>query len=50
LSENVKTVAELQERLVANHFNEWMGLEIVGLDEDSIEITMKWRDEMISNP
>jgi uncharacterized protein (TIGR00369 family) len=50
LSENIKTAKELQERLVANHFNDWMGLEIVGLDEESIEITMKWRDEMISNP
>lgn len=50
MSENVKTIEELQQRLVANHFNEWMGLEIVSLDEDRIEISMKWREEMISNP
>ena len=50
MAENVKTADELQTRLVANHFNEWMGLKIVGLDEDKIEITMTWRDEMISNP
>ena len=48
--ENVKTADELQTRLVANHFNEWMGLKIVGLDEEKIEITMTWREEMISNP
>ena len=50
MAENVKTADVLQTRLVANHFNEWMGLKIVGLDEDKIEITMTWRDEMISNP
>lgn len=50
VSENVKTAEELQERLIANHFNEWMGLKIVGLDEEKIEISMVWREEMISNP
>ena len=47
---NVKTAEELQVRLVANHFNEWMGLQIINLDEEKIEITMRWREEMISNP
>ena len=47
---NVKTAEELQVRLVANHFNEWMGLKIINLDEERIEITMRWREEMISNP
>ena len=47
---DVKTAEELQVRLVANHFNEWMGLKIINLDEEKIEITMRWREEMISNP
>ena len=47
---NVKTAEELQVRLVANHFNEWMVLKIINLDEEKIEITMRWREEMISNP
>ena len=50
MAENVKTAEELQVRLVANHFNEWMGLKIVALDEEKIEIMMGWREEMISNP
>jgi len=50
MAENVKIADELQTRLVANHFNEWMGLKIVDLDEEKIEITMTWREEMISNP
>jgi uncharacterized protein (TIGR00369 family) len=50
MSQNIKTKDELQTRLVANHFNEWMGLKIIGLEEDNIEISMTWREEMISNP
>jgi len=47
---NVVSIEKLQERLTANPFNAWMGLGIVALDEDTIEIGMKWREEMISNP
>ena len=50
MAENVVAVDKLQERLVANHFNAWMGLKIDDLDEESIAITMTWREEMISNP
>ena len=50
MSENVIGIEKLQERLTANKFNDWMGLSITKLDEDSIEISMKWREEMISNP
>jgi uncharacterized protein (TIGR00369 family) len=48
--QNIKTLEELQKRLVANHFNDWMGLKIIGLDEEKIDILMAWREEMISNP
>jgi uncharacterized protein (TIGR00369 family) len=47
---NVIGVEKLQERLVANKFNAWMGLKILALDEERIEIGMTWREEMISNP
>ena len=47
---NVVSVEKLQERLVANHFNAWMDLKILNLDEECIEISMTWREEMISNP
>jgi uncharacterized protein (TIGR00369 family) len=49
MADNVVSAEKLQERLIANHFNDWMGLKIVKLDEDSIEISMVWREEMISN-
>ncbi len=50
MPENVVSAEKLQERLTANPFNAWMGLKILRLDEDSIEIGLVWREEMISNP
>lgn len=47
---NVVTKEALQERLSANPFNNWMGMEIQDLTEDELIVTIKWRDEMISNP
>lgn len=50
MPDNVVSAEKLQERLSANPFNAWMGLKILNLDEDSIEIGLVWREEMISNP
>ena len=50
MADNVVSAEKLQERLTANLFNAWMGLEILSLDEERIEIGMKWREEMISHP
>ena len=50
MAENVIAADELEARLVASHFNAWMGLRILSCTEDGIEIGMTWREEMISNP
>ena len=50
MSENIVSLEDLQTRLTANPFNAWMGLSITALDEETIEIRMTWREEMISNP
>jgi uncharacterized protein (TIGR00369 family) len=50
MPENVVSAEKLNERLVANPFNAWMGLKIVELTEETIEISLEWREEMISNP
>jgi uncharacterized protein (TIGR00369 family) len=50
MPENVVSAEQLNERLVANPFNAWMGLRIVELTEETIEIALEWREEMISNP
>ena len=49
MPDNVVTQEKLQERLTANPFNNWLGLEIVCLTEDALQIRLKWREEMISN-
>ena len=50
MPENVISAEKLEERLTANPFNAWMGLRILKLTEDEIEIGMTWREDMISNP
>ncbi len=50
MSDNIVTTEKLNERLIANPFNAWMGLRILKLDEETIEIGLTWREEMISNP
>ncbi len=50
MPENVISAEKLEERLTANPFNAWMGLRILKLTDDEIEIGMTWREEMISNP
>ncbi len=47
---NVVTAEALQERLSANPFNNWMGMKIQDLTEDELIVTIKWREEMVSNP
>jgi len=50
MGENVVTADKLHERLVANPFNSWMGLKVIALDEEKLEIGLTWREEMVSNP
>lgn len=47
---NVVSKEDLQERMSANPFNSWMGMEIQELTEDELIVSIRWRDEMISNP
>lgn len=50
MADNVVTGEKLEARLVANPFNRWMGLHLIALGEETVEIGLKWREEMISNP
>jgi len=50
MAHNVVGAEKLNERLTANPFNKWMGLAILALDEEKIEIGLVWREEMVSNP
>lgn len=50
MTENVKSLDELQARMSANPFNDWMGMKIESLTEDQITVSIRWREEMVSNP
>ena len=50
MPENVVSKDALQERMSANPFNSWMGMKIESLTETEIEVSVRWREEMISNP
>lgn len=50
MAENVVTLEALQERMNANPFNHWMGMQIQELTEQEITVKINWREEMISNP
>lgn len=50
MPDNVVSREKLQERLTANPFNNWMGLKILDLTEEELQISLEWREEMISNP
>jgi len=40
----------LQEMLDIAPFHQWLGLEIRSCSEDGLELTMPWREEIVSNP
>jgi len=42
--------AGLQDMLDIAPFHQWLGLKIQSCSEDGIELTMPWRDEIVSNP
>src|SRR3546814_6634344 len=44
------TLESLQERLAINPFHQWLGLELVRVQDGEVEITARWRDEFLSNP
>ena len=50
MQKNIVTAEALQERMTANAFNNWMGMEIQELSEDQLVVAIKWRPEMMSNP
>lgn len=44
------TLERLQERLALNPFHQWLGLELVRLEDGEVEIAARWREEFLSNP
>jgi uncharacterized protein (TIGR00369 family) len=43
------TLEQIQETLTRGPYHQWLGLQVVAVDDDSIEITAKWREEWVVN-
>jgi uncharacterized protein (TIGR00369 family) len=43
------TIEQVQETLTRGPYHQWLGLQVVAVDDDSIEIKAKWREEWVVN-
>jgi len=44
------TIQQVQELIGSRPFHKWLGLEVLALHDDGIEIKAKWREEWVVNP
>lgn len=44
------TFQQVQQLILSRPFHQWLGLEVVALHDDAIEIKAKWREEWVVNP
>src|SRR6185437_5822988 len=44
------TLEEVQKIITRGPYHQWLGLEIIAFDEDSVEIKARWREEWVVHP
>jgi uncharacterized protein (TIGR00369 family) len=44
------TLERVQELITRGPFHRWLGLKVVAVDDDGIELTATWREEWVVNP
>jgi uncharacterized protein (TIGR00369 family) len=44
------TVERVQEVVTRGPYHQWLGLKVVAVHDDGIELTATWRDEWVVNP
>jgi uncharacterized protein (TIGR00369 family) len=44
------TLEQAQALVTRGPYHQWLGLKVVALHDDGIELTVKWRDEWVVNP
>jgi uncharacterized protein (TIGR00369 family) len=44
------TIERVQEHLMRAPYHQWLGLKVIALHDDGIEIRATWRDEWVVNP
>jgi uncharacterized protein (TIGR00369 family) len=44
------TIEQVQALITRGPYHQWLGLTVIGLADDGIEIKAKWREEWVVNP
>ena len=44
------TVERVQELITRGPYHQWLGLKVVAVHDDGIELTATWREEWVVNP
>ena len=44
------TLERVQELITRGPFHQWLGLKVVALHDDGVELTATWREEWVVNP
>ena len=44
------TIEQVQEILLRGPYHQWLGLKVIALSEDGIELKASWREEWVVNP
>jgi len=44
------TLERVRELVTRGPYHQWLGLKVVALDDDGIELTATWREEWVVNP
>ena len=49
MSEDI-TIEKVQGLIARGAFHQWLGLQVLAVSDDGIEIKAKWREELVVNP
>ena len=44
------TLEQVQALVTRAPYHQWLGLKVIAVDDDGIEITATWREEWVVNP
>ena len=44
------TIEQVQEIILRGPYHQWLGLKVIALSEDGIELKASWREEWVVNP
>ena len=50
MSEEAITLAQVQELVTRAPYHKWLGLKVVAVHDDSVELVATWREEWVVNP